>query len=107
MFVNTLLPVLRDLLIQILLKVLLRLISKATEVLKGAVCDRARGNLSAAVEGSIVGRAAAISGPPVGNLGDLFREAFCGADAPRARSMMGWLECSLPQLEIQPLPTQL
>ncbi len=83
MFVNTLLPVLRDLLIQILLKVLLRLISKATEVLKGAVCDRARGNLSAAVEGSIVGRAAAISGPPVGNLGDLFREAFCGADAPQ------------------------
>ena len=80
LFVNTLLPVLRDLLIQILLKVLLQLIKKATEVIKGAVCDRARGNLSAAVEGSIVGRAAAAAGPPVGNLGELFREAFCGTD---------------------------
>ena len=77
-FVDALIKTLKSLLIKILVKTLLQIISKATQILKGAVCDAARSNISAAIEGSIAGNAAMQVYTPPANLNDLFSDAFCG-----------------------------
>jgi len=78
-FVNALIPVLRELLVKIIVESLVRLLSKATQVLQGAVCEKVRGNISASIEAGIEG---SMIEPDVrvGNLGELFREAYCGPD---------------------------
>jgi hypothetical protein len=77
-FVDALIKTLKSLLIKILVKTLLQIISKATQILKGAICDAARSNISAAIEGSIAGNAAMQVYTPPANLNDLFSDAFCG-----------------------------
>ncbi len=77
-FVNALIKTLKNLLIKILINTLVQLIRKATQVLQGALCEATRGNLSAAIEGSIAGNAATQVYVPPGNIANLFADAFCG-----------------------------